>query len=264
VRAAFVIALAAALATPGCCGMKLRRLDGQLNDLYTLKVEALQRNQDAAPAESQLAAVANDARAQAADCGDPKDRIALYRVAAVAAWQAGPLGARLVAPISADGIAECDALPAKDQPARDCSLIRLAEPMAVQDQLARQLVTLQRQLPPVPGAKLPSADLAPVQQLFDGFENQFERVSKVRDGLANLDVPAAFKLQTERELARIYCNAVAAWSLSGSVEGVSLQSLTASGERKERLADALQEDGIQVPGPEQCRGTPGESVGLPP
>ena len=99
------------------------------------------------PQPEALAALARDADAAAQKDAEPLDRVALYRVAAVASWQAGEAGERLVLPVTDAGIASCEALPSKDQAApRDCSLIRLAAPLAVQDDLARDLVKLQGQL----------------------------------------------------------------------------------------------------------------------
>jgi hypothetical protein len=67
--------------------------------------------------------------------------------------------------------------------------------------------------------KLPAADLTPGQNLLAGFEMQFEKVSLIRSGLANLDVDDAFRRKTDRQRVIIHCDAAKAWSLSGDVYG---------------------------------------------
>ena len=215
------------------------------------------------PQPEALAALARDADAAAQKDAEPLNRVALYRVAAVASWQAGEAGERLVLPVTDAGIASCEALPGKDQAApRDCSLIRLAAPLAVQDDLARDLVKLQGQLQQLEDnhrrqcstltgaeqercraarAKLPAADLSLVQNLFASFEMQFEKVSSIRSGLANLDVDDAFRRKTDRQRVIIYCNAVKAWSLSGDVDGGASSFMAMAG-RKKAMTDRLESE----------------------
>jgi hypothetical protein len=217
------------------------------------------------PQPEALAALARDADAAAQWDAEPLDRVALYRVAAVASWQAGEAGERLVLPVTDDGIAACEALPGKDQAApRDCSLIRLAAPLAVQDDSARELAKLQAQLQQLEDGhrrqcsgmagdgqercraarpKLPAADLSLVQDLFASFEGQFEKVSAIRSGLANLDVDDAFRRKTDRQRVIIYCNAVKAWSLSGDVDGGASSFMAMAG-RKKAMADRLEGEAV--------------------
>jgi hypothetical protein len=245
------IILALCLALSGCVGNRLRELDGKLNHLSD---------------PSQLAALAKEADAAARETEDPRDRAGFYRVAAVAAWQAGEAGERLVLSVTDAGIATCEGLPNKDQTApRDCSLIRLAAPLAVQDDLARDLVQFQGKLQQLEGdrqqrcsvlagderarclaarAKLPAADLSPVQSLFSGFETQFEKVSTIRSNLANLDVDETFRRKTDRQRVIIFCNAVKVWSLSADVEGASMSSFTTMAQRKQRMAGRLDGDSL--------------------
>jgi hypothetical protein len=217
------------------------------------------------PQPDALAALARDAEAAARRDAEPLSRVSLYRVAAVASWQAGEAGERLVLPVTDAGIAGCEALPGKDQAApRDCSLIRLAAPLAVQDDSARALAKLQgqlqqledshrRQCSSMTGAeqercrgarpKLLAADLSLVQNLFASFEMQFEKVSVIRSGLANLDVDGAFRRKTDRQRVIIYCNAVKAWSLSGDVDGGAGSFMAMAG-RKKAMADRLESEAL--------------------
>jgi hypothetical protein len=74
-----------------------------------------------------------------------------------------------------------DALPDKDNSApRECFLIRIAAPMAVQDELAREIITYQNK-------KLEPSDLDRLKVIFSDLESQFAKVSAIRnrvDGLA--------------------------------------------------------------------------------
>ena len=234
--------LAIVLVATGCAGANLDSLDTRLRDLS---------KQNTAAAQTQLATLAGEAQADAKASTDPKNRVAFYRVAAVAAWQAGPAGETLVLPITDEGAAACDALPAKDASApRDCSLIRLAAPLATQDALTRKLMIIQRQTGS--SGKLPPAQLAPVQQLFDGLETQFDKVSGLRGGVFALDLPEDFKARTDRERVIIYCNGVKAWSLYGDVEGAPAATFNAMAQRKKQMTDRLEADGVAT----DCRTIP--------
>ena len=61
------------------------------------------------------------------------------------------------------------------------ALIRLAAPPATQDALTRKLMVIQGQVGS--SEKLPPARLEPVQQLFDGLETQYDKVSELRGGV---------------------------------------------------------------------------------
>ena len=236
------LALAIALIASGCAGASLDSLDTKLKDLS---------KQDTEASQAQLATLAGEARADAKASTDAKNRVAFYRVAAVAAWQAGPAGESLVLPITDEGAAACDALPGKDAAApRDCSLIRLAAPLATQDALTRKLVKIQGQV----GAngKLPPTQLEVLQQLFDGLETQFEKVSGLRGGVFSLDVQEDFKARTDRERLIIYCNSVKAWSLYGDVEGAPIATFNAMAQRKKQMTDRLEQDGVAT----DCRAIP--------
>ncbi len=236
------LVLAVVLVAGGCAGANLDSLDTKLRDLS---------KQNTAATQAQLATLAGEAQADAKASTDPKNRVAFYRVAAVAAWQAGPAGESLVLPITDEGTAACDALPAKDASApRDCSLIRLAAPLATQDALTRKLMKIQGQVGS--SGKLPPAQLEPLRQLFDGLESQFEKVSGLRGGVFALDVPVDFKSRTDRERLIIYCNGVKAWSLYGDVDGAPAATFNAMAQRKKQMTDRLEADGVAT----DCRTIP--------
>jgi hypothetical protein len=248
------VVFALCLALSGCVGSRLGELNNSLNHLSN------------PPQPAALATLAREAEAEAKKAVDPKDRAGFYRIAAVAAWQTGKAGNSLVFSVSDAGIATCEGLPNQDQAApRDCSLIRLAAPLAVQDDLARDLAQFQGKLKQLEDthhqrcgalagderarclaarAKLPAADLSPVQSLFGGFETQFEKVSTIRSRLTNLDVDDTFRRKTDRQRVIIFCNAMKAWSLSADVEGASMSSFTAMAGRKKAMEDRLHSDSL--------------------
>jgi hypothetical protein len=253
------------LTLTGCGFEQLQKLDDQLNADQSKMVSTRQAGGNTAPMQQQLAQVARDAIAQATAAKNPKDAIAFYRIASVAAWQAGPEGTTLVQQATDGGAAACDALPQKDKDApRDCSLIRLAMPMAVQDETAVKLMALRKQrddaqhnhdlhCQELQGAeatpcratrgKLPATDLPTERMMFDDLKTQFTKVSNVRDNLRTLDVPPAFTKQTDAQRVIIYCNAVVAWRLTADTEGGAdtFNELTPA---KTAMAQQLQDSGV--------------------
>ena len=106
-RAGGGLLLAAVLAVGACAaGSKLDTLDSQLGTLS-------RENTDAS--RTKLAAMAGQAQ-EDAKSSDGLNRVAFYRVAAVAAWRAGTAGQSLVLPITDEGIAACDALERGNRP----------------------------------------------------------------------------------------------------------------------------------------------------
>ncbi len=257
-----------AFAANGCgSAAQLAPLNDKLNSADTQLSNARKAGADTASIEQQLAQVSRDASADAQSAKDPKDAVAFYRVAAVAAWQAGPAGSNLVLPATTAGITACEALPQHDKDApRDCSLIRLALPMAVQDAIALQLIDLKkkrttaqsdhdRHCQELQGAeaaacrstrgKLPATDLPSETTMFGDLETQFGKVSDLRDGLHNLDVPPAFTPQTDAQRLIVYCNAVIAWRLTADTDAdagaAQFAELTS---RKAAMAQRLEASGV--------------------
>jgi len=266
-RAVVFLVIVFQVSTSGCITQKLRDYNNELNTLHADLVRIRQTGGNTQPTEQQLAQLARESSAEAAQTSDPKTRVSLYRVAAIAAWQAGPAGMDLVFPIVDAGIAACAALPQQDNDApRDCSMIRIAGPMAVQDRVAASLIVLQQKRTQVQqdhqrhcqelhGAeaaacratrgKLPATDLPAVQTMFGDFETQFTKVSEARDAQSSRGVPPELVTHTDRQRLIIYCNAAATWSLSADVVdgNATFSSLTP---RKAALTQRLQASGVVV------------------
>ncbi len=267
--AALVVALSGCNGNPPVVplpvnGPSLAALDAQLNGKQAELAGRRQAGGVTASVQPQLAQIAIDAEKAAPGGKTPKDVVAFYRIAAVAAWQAGPAGENLVLRITNAGKTACEALPQKDKDApRDCSLIRLALPMAVQDGIAVQLMDLkkkrataqsdhERQCQELQGTeaatcratrgKLPATDLPAEQTMFGDLETQFGKVSDIRDGLHNLAVPPEFTPQTDAQRLIVYCNAVIAWRLTAATETGS-ETFGQLASRKAAMTQRLQASG---------------------
>jgi len=245
-----LFALALALGTcAGCPATQVRKLDTRLNELY----DARRGGRASAATSADLVALAKEARAKAEQAPDPVERVELYRIAAVAAWQAGEPGKSLVGPIAQAGLTACQALPGGESDApQDCAVIRLTVPLAAADDLARQLIAFQQKQKSLPTKVLPAADLAPIERLFDGFETQLTNVTTIRDRMRRLDVSDEITIPTDTQRLVIYCNAARAWSLTADVDGTSMADFTAMEQRKRTMAAALGRDGMAT----DCQAVP--------
>ncbi|HUP10183.1 MAG TPA: hypothetical protein VMU47_23730 [Caldimonas sp.] len=266
-RAAIVPLVSFVVALNGCSILFGQRttLDQQLTQDQAELTSCRQANLDCGPVQQRLVQIAREANQEAASTKNPKDAVSAYRIAAVAAWQAGLAGKDLVLPVTSAGTAACDALPQKDKDApRDCSLIRLALPMAVQDEIALKLIDLkkerdeaqrrhERHCQDLQGdeaaachatrGKLPATDLSTETTMFNDLESQFTKVSDIRAGLHDLDLPAEFTTQTDAQRSIIYCNAVADWRLTADTEGGD-QTFHDLAPRKQAMLQRLQQDKV--------------------
>ncbi len=226
---------------------------GGSRDLSTLTGEynSLQARRGQAPAgpqrtavETQLAELGRQAAAGGDAAQDPMSAVAYYRLAVLAAWQAGTAGEHDLLTFSDAGGNRCSQLPNHDasRPG-DCSMIRLAAVLAVVDSVQRELRPIQAKLDGLQQdhqqrcatmapaerdactqapVKLPAADGATLQHIFGQFETQFDKATTLRaslDGLAGVDQSLKDAADTDRAI--IYCSAVTAWSRMLDVDGVS-------------------------------------------
>jgi len=245
-----------AMAAAGCgCPRQLDGLRKELDELYAAKLQAVSASQSVAVTEAKLAAVAAHAQQGAAECKEMAP--AFYRVAAVAAWQADGAGAALMNPISTQGIAACAALPAKDNTApRDCTLIRIAGPMALQDELTAKQLAVRKQAEQSSNGKLPASDLPQLRQLLEGYVAASTQLAAVRQGARGLDSPQTLLEQTDRQRLIIYCNAVETFGLMGRIEGMTFAQLAGERPPLDAIKASLQDDAIDISGPDTCRVSP--------
>jgi hypothetical protein len=207
--------------------------------------------EDRAGVQRRLAALAKEAQSEAQGEQNPQNKVALYRIAAVAAWQAGPASRSDIAVIAGDGAAACDALPAGQQRPTDCAIIALAKPFAVADALQLRLRALVGQLDQLDAAhaqrcatltgtqrqdcvaevvKLPASDRPEVLQLFSGFETQFKDARDVAHNMG--DVGAGLSDAAKNGQVILYCNAEKTWLVSKRVDGMKQDRDTLTCRRK--------------------------------
>lgn len=208
---------------------------------------------DRSGVQPQLAALAEKAQTAAQSEPNPQNKVALYRIAALAAWQAGPASRSDIAVIASEGAAACNALPAGQQRPTDCAIIALAKPFAVADSLQLRLRTLVDQLDqldkahaqqcaPLTGTqkqdclaealKLPASDRQEVMQVFSGFETELMSAREAAHGMGN--VGAGLADAAKNGQAILYCDAEKTWVISKRVEGMQ-QDRAALTCRRKRL-----------------------------
>ena len=208
---------------------------------------------DRSGVQPQLAQLARKAQTAAQGEQNPQTKVALYRTAALAAWQAGPAAGDLVSVIAAEGAAACSALPAGQQRPTDCAVIALAKPFAVADSFQLRLRALVDKLDQLDKAhvqkcealtaaqkqdclaevvKLPATDRQEVLQVFAGFEAEFKDAREVAHGMG--DVGAGLADAAKNGQAILYCDAEKTWIISKRVDGMQQdrESLTC---RRKRL-----------------------------
>ena len=233
-------------------------LQGKLDDdLAKLAANrGANRAADRAAVQAQLAQLAQEAQTAAQGESDPQNKVALYRIAALAAWQAGSAAADRVSLIATEGASACAALPAAQQRPTDCAIIRLAKPFAVADAFRLRLLALTLQLSQLDDAhakqcnglagtrqqdcrkeavNLPATDRQEVLQLFSGFEVELKDVRDVAHGMGN--VGAGLMEAAKNGEAIIYCNAEKTWLIAKRVDGMQpdREALTCRRKRLECL-----------------------------
>jgi hypothetical protein len=211
---------------------KLNEYDGQLRGLRTAG--------DSGEAKAKRAAIAKQALSTAQTMNpttnDEKfDQVAWYRLAAVASVEAQSLGAPTLAPSSDGGTAACAALP--NGPASrplDCTLVRLAFPIGVVQDLDAKALTLttKRDAARAAGQRLGPDDLTEARRLFGGFESELDRVTKIATSLPpGLD--PAFKRSVENDEVAIYCRLPPIIRTALAADGQTVDTVKPLSDRKE-------------------------------
>jgi hypothetical protein len=194
---------------------------------------------DRSGVQPQLAQLAQRAQIAAQSEETPQNKVALYRIAALAAWQAGPAGGDQVSVIATEGASACNALPPAQQRPTDCAVIALAKPFAIADSLRLRLLALVDDLNRLDTAhaatcnalagapqqdclaeavKLPATDRPEVMQLFSGFETEFTEARLVAHGMGNVGAGLADAAKNGQTI--LYCEAEKTWLLAKRVDGM--------------------------------------------
>ena len=216
----------------------LNDLDGQLIQLHTSTAT------DADAARAQIAANALST-AQAMRPAKPEeqlDQVAWYRLAAVASVEAHGLGAKTLGPSSDGGGTACNALPSKDASApRDCTLVRLAFPIGVVQDLDGKAATLmaKRDTVRATGQKLGPEDLAMVNRLFDGYESELSRVGRIA-GAMPPGLDPRFTQSVDDSQRAIYCRLPPMINTALAVKGQNQDTVQPLSDRKDAARRQLE------------------------
>jgi len=141
-----------------CTATRLATLQGNFNTLYEAKQRCEQSTgvpDERIPCEGEqdmaLYELARGADAAASSAADPRTRIALLRLAGVAAWQgAGAAADALVNKVSFEGVMRCDALEERVRAhetwgaPRDCALLVLLPALLAHEVKLAQLAVLRK------------------------------------------------------------------------------------------------------------------------
>jgi hypothetical protein len=157
--------LLVALVIAGCSTTGVREpagilgLDQQLAQLLERKSSGSGAvTADAQSIDAKLGALADTAVSRGDTAAEPPSAVSFYRIAATAAWGAGPPHNTRLLPISDKGSAACARLPGGDasQP-RDCALLRLAPTLATLDDQSATVRRLRDAGATIPASQLPAA-----------------------------------------------------------------------------------------------------------
>lgn len=137
------LVLGICLLLAGCAALDLRQANHELASLCSAKIEAVNnhRSEQELTVDAALLSLADEAAAQGASTVNAEgNRIAFYRIAATAAWQAGD--AKVVA-YGRDGYSLCTAENRQKVP-RDCGMLSVIPDFASVDELTQRLDDLKR------------------------------------------------------------------------------------------------------------------------
>jgi hypothetical protein len=216
----------------------LNDLDGQLLQLRT----STATDADASRAKIAANALSTAQAMRPAKPEEQLDQVGWYRLAAVASVEAHGLGAKTLGPSSDGGGSACDALPSKDASApRDCTLVRIAFPIGVVQDLDGKAATLtaKRDTVRAAGQKLGPDDLATVNRLFDGYQSELTRVGRIAAGLPpGLDT--RFTQSVDDDQRAIYCRLPTMIRTALAVDGQNQDTVQPLSNRKDAARQQLE------------------------
>ena len=191
-------------------------MNERLFDLYHAKI---QTSRPADPilqedVRGRLEALAEEARARAAEAPDVADKIGFYRIAAVAAWQAQSAS---VIDIADDGLGVCDSNPSGWNAApRDCGLIAVAGDLAAADDASQKVRALEEAFPGN-ASNIPRSEEPKLVNLIVLLLSRHERLGRDLERIQASDAPEAFAVRLAEDRDSIACNADTSWTLLSRV-----------------------------------------------
>jgi hypothetical protein len=208
----WTIALAASIALTACTGAKLNTFDDDFERLYSAKVESNRNGDDTSAVAADFGLLDLSKRAKAAGDGettkDWKTAVAFYRIAALSAWQVGEDGEAQILPITNAGQKLCKGRMAEAP--RDCILMMIIGPLAIHDDLARDLVPIQTRADTDPSVELSAENLGTLVKVFDGVKIQFDKLTEVKISAATSSAPSSLGRYIDDQRLLFYCTAKAA------------------------------------------------------
>lgn len=200
-KTASILLVLSALIIAGCTGFNLRQANHELVDLYRAKIEAVEKKQwpQEASANAALANLAKEAAAQGADGSNSTvNRIAFYRVAATAAWQAEM---KEVVNYAEEGARLCTPQNFAQAP-RDCGMLSVIPDLASTDELTGKMDALQSQLDS--GANPPSA--AEIAALHDDIVERMKSILAQRATILQSNAHPQLITGIDRQIGTMLCH----------------------------------------------------------
>jgi hypothetical protein len=246
----------------------LRDANQQLVTYYTAKQNALAAQKQAAARGYQdsfaiveglrdsFRLLGEQAFAQANAEKDPLNRIAFYRIATTAAWQAqdGKAG-----DYAAEGVRLCEAGNSAKAPT-DCALLMVIPTLASVDAETRKLSQLDKRVS-APGHAPTEEDRQQAEAIFGALSDAFTRLVKQRALALDTPVSESFVTALDRNIGTLLCRHIARSALGelGQVEASTERMEAASIQVSEMKCDAITAKiepahaDCLVPRPVQCR-----------
>lgn len=264
----FGVALLCAVALlSACTAFDLREANQQLVTYYTAKQNALAAQKQAAAGgdEGSFAIVeglrdsfsllGEQAFAQAGVETDPLNRIAFYRIATTAAWQARDGRA---ADYAAEGIRLCEAGSANEAPT-DCALLMVMPTLASVDAETIKVSQLDKRVA-AQGHTPSEEDRQQAEAIFGALSDAFTRLVIQRVSALDTPVSESFVTALDRNIGTLLCRHIARSALGvlGQVESRVERMETASIQVSEMKCDAIaakvaaSQASCLVPRPAQC------------
>ena len=199
-----------ALLISGCSAVSNLRLNEELTNLYSAKIDA-KDSEDVILQETvaeALNSLAIRAETLAKQSKEPVDAISFYRIAATAAWQGR---SENVADLSEEGWKICDDSGVETAP-RDCMMLLVIPDLAATDALtmrlekANQEVRKQRSLPDEQQSATRLNELKEGSiEIFDSLANRFKALGDSKAKFSAVSVPPPLAERMNTNLNFIFC-----------------------------------------------------------
>lgn len=214
----------------GCPAVELRDANEQLTSYYLAKQQSMEAGdwQMLETSVASLKALAKDAASRARSEDNRLNRIALYRIAATAAWQAEVTD---VVAYGREGQELCDDDTFKQAP-RDCGMLMVIPTLAGVDETTGRLDELQPAVNAA-GDDVSDSMRAATEQIYDDYVAALDVLLASRVNILASDAHPLFKEQLDENIDKLFCNL-----LEGQVRGLAVVTEST---RRDEIAEGLDE-----------------------